>query len=151
MFKAREKQTYANVSDNCQSYYDCLTTPSGKQITVSRSCPATFLYSEEMKKCVKEKDLTNVNIKCSTKCKFYSFSFLLINFNKIIYFDNLVGLPVSSLPSTNCWDPSSSVADSMCRFYTDCSTNLRYECPPDSLFDRNSKRCVPKQQVQCWW
>lgn len=67
---AREKQTYANVSDNCQSYYDCLTTPAGKQITVSRSCPATFIYVEEQKKCVKEKDITNPNHKCSTKCKF---------------------------------------------------------------------------------
>ena len=63
----------------------------------------------------------------------------------------LVGLPVASTSSANCWDPLSFVADSMCRFFTDCSTKRRYECPPDSLFDRNLKQCVPKQYVQCWW
>ena len=68
-FLANEKQTYANVSDNCQSYYECLTTPAGKQVTVSRTCPTSFLYVEDMKKCVKEKDIPSTSSKCSTKRK----------------------------------------------------------------------------------
>jgi hypothetical protein len=63
----------------------------------------------------------------------------------------LVGLSAPSTSSASCWDPSSFVADSMCRFFTDCSTKRRYECPPNSLFDRNLKQCVPKEYVQCWW
>ncbi|CAF1164250.1 unnamed protein product [Rotaria sordida] len=125
---SKEKQIYANVSNNCQSYYECLTTPSGKQITVSRKCPTPLIYSEDKKKCVKEKELNDVQIKCSTKLRF----------------------PTTSISSTNCWDPSSFVADTKCRFFTDCSTKQRYECPPDSSFASNLKRCVPQQNVQCW-
>ena len=64
----KEKQTYANVSNNCQSYYECLTTPSGKQITVTRTCPTPLIYVEDQMKCVKETDLTHLSVKCSTKC-----------------------------------------------------------------------------------
>jgi hypothetical protein len=64
-----------------------------------------------------------------------------------------VRLPAESTPSgdNNCWDPKTFVLDSMCRFFTDCSTKRRYECPPNSLFEQNLKRCVPKENVQCWW
>ncbi|CAF3403070.1 unnamed protein product [Rotaria socialis] len=125
---SKQKQTYANVSNNCQSYYECLTTPSGQQITISRTCPSPLIYSEDKNKCVKEKELQDSPIKCSTKFR----------------------APASSVSSTNCWDPSSVVVDSMCRFFTDCSTKSRYECPPGSLFSSSLKRCVPKQNVQCW-
>ncbi|CAF3765968.1 unnamed protein product [Rotaria magnacalcarata] len=123
---SKQKQTYANVSNNCESYYECLTTPSGKQITISRTCPSPLIYSEDKNKCVKEKELQDSSIKCSTKFR----------------------APASSVSSANCWDPSSVVADSMCRFFTDCSTKSRYECPPDSLFSSSLKRCVPKQNNQ---
>ncbi len=59
--------------------------------------------------------------------------------------------PANSTSSANCWDPTAFVADTMCRFFTDCSKKTRYECPLDTLFDRNLKSCVPKQYVQCWW
>jgi hypothetical protein len=73
-------------------------------------------------------------------------------FDLYIYlFSFLVGLPAESTSSANCWDPTAVVPDTMCRFFTDCSTKIRYECPPNSLFERNLKRCVPKQNVQCWW
>lgn len=67
---AKEKQVYANVTSNCRSYYECLITPSGKQITVTRTCPSPLIYIEDQKKCMKEKDVSNVQIKCSTKCQF---------------------------------------------------------------------------------
>ncbi|CAF3523000.1 unnamed protein product [Adineta steineri] len=124
-----EKQIYANVSNNCQSYYECLITPSGKQITVSRTCPTPLIYAEDKKKCVKEKELSDVNIKCSTNLK----------------------IPAAPISSANCWDPSASIPDTQCRFFTDCSTKRRYECPPETSFERNIKRCVPKNNVQCWW
>jgi hypothetical protein len=69
VFLAKEKQSYANVSTNCRSYYECLTAPNGKQMTVSRTCPTPLIYDEDKKKCVKEKELSNVQIKCSTKCQ----------------------------------------------------------------------------------
>ena len=69
IYLAKEKQTYANVSNNCQSYYECLTTPSGKQITITRTCPSPLIYVEDQKKCVKENEIINTQIKCSTKCQ----------------------------------------------------------------------------------
>jgi hypothetical protein len=69
IYLAKEKQTYANISTNCQSYYECLTTPNGKQITITRTCPSSLIYVEDQKKCVKEKELINTQIKCSTKCQ----------------------------------------------------------------------------------
>ncbi|CAF3489630.1 unnamed protein product [Rotaria sp. Silwood1] len=83
--KTKEKQIYANVSNDCQSYYECLITPSGKQITVSRKCPTPLIYSEDKKRCMKEKELSDVQIKCSTKLR----------------------IPAAPIASTNCWDPSS--------------------------------------------
>ncbi|CAF0940278.1 unnamed protein product [Rotaria sp. Silwood1] len=126
---SKEKQIYANVSNDCQSYYECLITPSGKQITVSRKCPTPLIYSEDKKRCMKEKELSDVQIKCSTKLR----------------------IPAAPIASTNCWDPSSFVSDSMCRFFTDCSSKSRYECPSDSSFALSLKRCVPKENVQCWY
>lgn len=143
-----EKQTYANVSANCQSYYECLTTPSGKQITVSRTCPSPLIYSEDKRKCVKEKDLTDVSIKCSTNRKHSTHpSPLLIS----LRFRLPVRLSAPTSPSANCWDPSAVITDTQCRFFTDCSSKRRFECPPESSFERNLKRCVPKEHVQCWW
>ncbi|CAF2630318.1 unnamed protein product [Rotaria sp. Silwood2] len=122
--KPDQSDTAALYCQYC-NYYECLTTPSGKQITVSRTCPTPLIYSEDKKKCVKEKELSDVQIKCSTKSR-------------------LLTTPIAS---TNCWDPSSFVTDSMCRFFTDCSNKRRYECPPDSSFALSVKRCVPKQNV----
>jgi len=68
-----------------------------------------------------------------------------------IFFLIIVRLPAESTSSADCWDATAIITDSMCRFFTDCSTKRRYECPPNSSFERNLKRCVPKQYVQCWW
>lgn len=78
-FSALAKQTYANVTDNCRSYYECLTAPSGRQLTVSRSCPTSFIYVETEMTCVRESEITNLPAKCSTKRK----SIILLNQAKI--------------------------------------------------------------------
>ncbi|CAF1280021.1 unnamed protein product [Didymodactylos carnosus] len=122
---SKEKQIYANISTACKSYYECLTTPAGKQITVTRKCPSNLLYSEDEKKCVKEK-----HVKCSTK----------------------FAIPVASSSSDCPWGVDyATEGGSMCKVFTNCSKKQRFGCPPDARFDKNINQCVPEGEVQCWW
>ena len=146
VYLAKEKQTYANVSNNCQSFYDCLTTPSGKQITVPRACPSPLIYVEETMKCTKLKDIVGVQHKCSTSCKTND----TLPIDRCLSLAYLVAIPVASLGSVYCPNASALVPDTSCRFHTDCSSKSRYQCPPDTSFDKASKQCVPKQSIQCW-
>jgi len=120
---SREKQLYANVSTDCKSYYECLTNTQGMQFTVSRSCAPGWIFSEDNRKCVLKKH----DIKCSTK----------------------LAIPVSGT-GDSCYG-SSYTTDTMCQFFTDCSTSKRHRCPPASVFDKHKQRCVPKGDIQCWW